>query len=120
MKQIVNTTIRDITEIDDEVLARDYCSINDATIRMNIKHAQYTRRLVHEGKLDAILVQMKHYQKWFILIASINERVKFSRKLDSRRFLLRIREDDEAVVREAIDKLKIEFSLELQFQKKQK
>ena len=124
MLQIVeSTTIDEIrTEITSDEVDTNYVSINDATKLLNFKYAQYTRRLVLEGKLNAIKVQHPHYAKWYILVKSINEYTTNKRRNvnGSRRFILRTKIENESLVRAALKALKIEFEFELSYQKKSK
>ena len=76
--------------IDTSDIDENYLSINDAPKLLNFKHAQYTRRLVHESKLVALKVQYEHYPKWMISIGSILEYNSNTRRSNGlRRFILR-------------------------------
>ena len=70
LKIVESTTVDEIrTEISSDEVDTNYVSINDATKLLNFKYAQYTRRLVLEGKLNAIKVQYAHYAKWQIPVS---------------------------------------------------
>ena len=101
-----------------------YLSIIEATKYLRIKHDQYTRRLLHEGKFDTPLVaekrDMGHYSKWFIAKVSLDYYQEHKRiRSGQRRFLLRADLDQESKIRKALDKLQIDYTLELSYQKKE-
>lgn len=123
LKIVESTTVDEIREeITSDEVDTNYVSINDATKLLNFKYAQYTRRLVLEGKLNAIKVQYAHYAKWMILIKSINEYTTNKRRNvnGSRRFILRTAIENQTKVQEALEDLGIVFELELSYQKKSK
>ena len=124
MLQIVESTTVDETRtsISNDEVDANYVSINDATKLLTFKHAQYTRRLVLEGKLNAIKVQYAHYAKWEILVESINVYNSRTRRSSSgkRRYILRTSVENEKKIREALTALEIPFELELSYQKKSK
>ena len=107
--------------IDTSDIDENYLSINDATKALNFKHAQYTRRLVHESKLVALKVQYEHYPKWMISIESILKYNSNTRRSNGlRRFILRFDLQNESKVRTALEALNIKYELELSYQKKSK
>ena len=107
--------------IDTSDLDENYLSINDATKLLNFKHAQYTRRLVHESKLVALKIQYEHYPKWMISIRSILEYNSKTRRSNGlRRYIVKFDLQNEEKVRAALEALDIPFELELSYQKKSK
>ena len=123
LKIVESTTVDEIrTEISSDEVDTNYVSINDATKLLNFKYAQYTRRLVLEGKLNAIKVQYAHYAKWMILRKSIAEYTTNKRRNvnGARRFILRTAIENQSAVQEALEKLDIVFELELSYVKKSK
>jgi len=123
MLRILEATSVDETRksIDTSDIDANYLSINDATKALNFRHAQYTRRLVHEGKLVALKVQYEHYPKWMISIGSILEYNSNTRRSNGlRRFILKFDLQNEEKVRAALEALEIPFDLELSYQKKSK
>jgi len=123
MLNIVESTFVDETRvsIDTSDIDENYLSINDGTKLLNFKHSQYTRRLVHEGKLFALKIQYKHYPKWMISIGSIIEYNSNTRRSNGlRRYILRFDRQNETKVREVLKSLNIPFELELSYQKKSK
>ena len=88
---------------------------------MGLKHEQYTRRLVLEDKLEGCEKRdMGHYFKWFIPVASIEAyKARTATRAGTRRFILKMAPELESKVREALDQLDIDYSLELAYQGKE-
>ena len=123
LKIVESTTVDELREeISNDEVDTNYVSINDATKLLNFKYAQYTRRLVLEGKLNAIKVQYAHYAKWMILRKSIENYTTNKRRNvnGARRFILRTAIENQSKVQEALEKLDIVFELELSYIKKSK
>ena len=103
----------------DEFDLSDFVSINEATQLLNFKHAQYTRRLLLEGKLEGVKLAHKGYAKWYITLDSIEfYNAHTSRDTSMRRYILRIDASNENAVLVALGALNIEFKLELAYKSK--
>jgi hypothetical protein len=113
---VVEATSVDAPEnISDEQL-QNYVGISRATQLLEFKYSQYTRRLVLEGKLEAVKVKYGHYNKWMISLDAIDEYMSAHRRTNQlRRYIFKIDQDNEEAVREALDELGIEFELELSY-----
>ena len=101
-----------------------YLSLRESTRFLGFKHGQYTRRLLKEGKFDsphrAIRVKEKNFSKWYISIPSLAA-YQASRVVreSGRRYILRITQDDQVRVEEALTAAKITYTLELAYKKGQ-
>ena len=120
MLRVVDSTFADDERefIDPSEVDENFVGINDATRLLNFRHAQYTRRLVLQGKLGALKLQYPHYTKWMIDLRSIAAyEVSTRRTSNLRRYIVRFDRSNEAKVREALESLDIAFELELSYQK---
>jgi hypothetical protein len=96
-----------------------YVSINVATTMLGLAYAQYVRRLVLEGKLVAVKIQEQNYQKWYVSRVSIEKYLTGNRRTSGlRRYILKVDEENETKVREALTALGVEFTLELNYTRK--
>jgi hypothetical protein len=102
-----------------------WVGISEATNALGVKHAQYTRRLVLEGRLDTPdpceRFQGKGYSKWLISPASIAAyKAKAGQRSGLRRYTLRAEADQEQTIRDALNKAlgQENFTLEFSYQPK--
>lgn len=80
---------------------------------------QYVRQLVLDGKLEAVKISRKGFNKWFVNPESIEEyKSRTVTRGGLRRFILRMELESEGAAREALDATGIEYSLELQYKPK--
>ena len=107
------------TALTGDQISKEFVGITGATKLLGFAHAQYTRRLVIEGKLEAIKVQLPHYSKWFISRAGIKGYLSGARRTTShRRYILKMDLDQEQKVRDALKAAGVEFDLELAYKGK--
>jgi hypothetical protein len=108
-----NITIDDVKE--------RFLSIIEGTKRIGMKHPQYVRRLLVEGKLEGIKIVERGRYKWYITKTSIDRYKKAHNKINQkRRYILRIKADDEEKVRHNLNLLAIDYELELAYKSKAK
>jgi len=99
---------------------RKEVDLKEATVLLGFKYEQYTRRLVLEDKLEARKVAFRGYSKWMVSIDSIDEyNEKIRVRHDNRRYVLRVNPKHEEAIREALDVLDIEYTLEFAYTKKE-
>lgn len=104
------------SEVTIDILKAEYIGLAKGSSLLGFAYPQYTRRLVLTGKLRAIKIVVKGSLKWFIELKSIdNYKEKVARSNRLRNYTLRIRKDFESTVRKALDKLDIEYELEIAF-----
>jgi len=105
-----------------------WMGIAEATKVLEVKHAQYTRRLLLEGKLDAAegeegpnpeRFQGKGYTKWLIPPEAIARyRARAATRSGLRRYTLRAEKEAEKAIRAALDASGVEYTLEFSYQPK--
>lgn len=80
---------------------------------------QYMRKLVLDGKVEAVKVTRKGFNKWFVNPESLEEyQSQTVTRGGMRRFIFKTDLDNEPAVREVLDGLDIDYELELQYQPK--
>lgn len=123
---IIEKSIREDRTADDDPFAeltierfKTFKGIKDSREHVGAAHDLYVRQLLHAGRIEGVKVQYKGYSKWLIDPVSIDyyHEHKATRS-GLRRFLLRANRSDETIIREALEALDIEFSLELNYKKK--
>jgi len=100
---------------------KTFKGIKDSREHVGAAHALYVRQLLHAGRIEGIKLQYKGYQKWLIDPESIDyyHSHKATRS-GLRRYLLRAKATDETAIRDALNALGIEFTLEFNYKGKAK
>jgi len=123
---IIEKSIRDDREAGDDPFAdltaerfATFKGIKDSRIHVRASHDLYVRQLLHAGRIEGVKVKFKGYSKWLIDPVSIDyyHEHKATRS-GLRRYLLRASRKDEQVIRDALESLDIEYTLELNYKKK--
>lgn len=84
-----------------------------------VTHALYVSQLIKAGKLEGIKIQLPGKEKWFVSVPSVEYyNAHKNTRTGMRRWLLRCSESDIDAVREAIEGLEIEFTLEANYKAK--
>lgn len=97
-------------------LDSDFVSIPDARQLLGTAYTTYVRKLLLEARIEGVKIQYKGYTKWYISKVSCSHYVRhIGRKRKPRRYTLRIHTTDEPAVRECLDNLGIDYSLELAY-----
>lgn len=98
--------------IEQKSLDDEFCSLTIATEQLNMSQTSYVRKILLEGKLSGVKLQMKGFQKWFVHRDSIEYyNDHFSRHAKRQRYTLKIHPDDVTFVRDALITAGIRFEL---------
>ena len=107
------------SEVSKDTLTKNYKGIKESQKYLELGYSQYVRRLLLQGKLEGIKVDMGHYRKWFIFQGSLDQYLENSRRTEqARRFILRAELEDREAIEEALEAAGIEYSLELAYKGK--
>jgi len=123
---VIEKSIRENREAGDDpfedlTVARfkTFKGIKDSREHVGAAHDLYVRQLLHAGRIEGVKVQYKGYQKWLIDPESIDYyHAHKATRSGLRRYLLRANRKDESRIRDALEAIGIEFTLELNYKKK--
>ncbi len=98
---------------------KTFKGIKDSRVHVGASHDLYVRQLLHAGRIEGVKVQFKGYTKWLIDPESIDYYHSHkATRTGMRRFLLRSSAKNETAIREALDALAIEYTLEYNYKAK--
>ena len=97
---------------------KTFKGIKDSQSHVGAAHALYVRQLLHAGRIEGVRVQYKGYTKWLIDPESIDYyHAHKATRSGLRRYLLRAKASNETAIREALDAIGIEYTLEFNYKK---
>ena len=98
---------------------KTFKGIKDSREHVGAAHDLYVRQLLHAGRIEGVKVKFKGYTKWLIDPVSIDYyHAHKATRSGLRRYLLRANRKDETIIRDALESLGIEYTLELNYKKK--
>jgi hypothetical protein len=98
-----------------------FVTLEIAKKRLELAHLTYARRLVKESKLEGIKVKVPGGSRWLVTLESISSYKKRKvRNRALRNFIIRFPGEQEEVVRDALDKAGVTYTLELAYVSKPK
>ena len=123
---IIEKSIREDRDADEDPFAeltvarfKTFKGIKDSREHVGAAHDLYVRQLLHAGRIEGIKVKFKGYTKWLIDPVSIDYyHAHKATRSGLRRYLLRANRKDETIIRDALESLGIEYTLELNYKKK--
>jgi len=123
---IIEKSIRQDREAGDDPFAeltverfKTFKGIKDSRTHVKASHDLYVRQLLHAGRIEGVKVQFKGYSKWLIDPVSIDYyHAHKATRSGLRRFLLRAHRKDGTAIRDALEAIGIEYTLELNYKKK--
>jgi len=90
-----------------------FVSIKDSCPLLEVKYPMYASRLLKEGKIEGVKLLIGKLEKWYVYVPSITYyKENKSVRTGMRRFLLRTPIENFEKVKEALDALDIEYTLE--------